>query len=455
MKIIVILVFLLAFCVSAQEADEDSLVVVEYESLLLTVVSWPFVHIVQPTIEFLLYPAIPPLVYVSRENLIEKVRNLITYGENGQIMFYPIINVKMGSSANIGLAYWHSELFFDDDRLFFSPHLYIDADWDAFLRYKKKGIFGTSFYSGLNSTYREYGDNFSRDTRGVELYYADSSLALNLYSGFNLIGKLGLEFGISTNFYRFNLPSLSYDTDTSALTLARGYYQRYNAYPLTLSLLYSDIDEPYSATRGSKFSVGYSYVPVSAYNSSEDHNYHVLESRFVHYFLLGNRSYAMTVAESNANREKLKNLTFAEAIEILNPISIKERKLDRRVLVTQLRFRYMVEENEGKAPFTAMSTLGGQFPLRAYPDGYFVAPLVAGLSSEYRWPLDRFVDAVIFNEYGIYSRDFSHLSISNVKNSYGFGFRVRTSEVFITRFALAFHGLQGISLILTTRPEYE
>jgi len=455
MKIIVILVFLLAFCVKAQEADEDSLVVVEYESLLLTVVSWPFVHIVQPTIEFLLYPAIPPLIYVSRENLIEKVGNIITHGENGQIMFYPIINAKLGSSANIGFAYWHSELFLNNDRLFFSPHLYINADWDAFLRYRKKEIFGTSFYWGLNSAYREYGYNVSRNTNGEELYYADSSLALSLYSGFNLAGNWGLEFGISTNFYRFYLPNLNYDTDTSSSSFDRGYYHKYNAYPLMLSLLYSDIDEPYSATRGSKFSVSYSYVPVSTYNSSEDHNYHVWESRFVHYLLLGNRSYAMTVAESNANREKLKNLTFAEAIEILNPINIKERKLDRRVLVNQLKFRYMVEENEGKAPFTAMSTLGGSFPLRAYPDGYFVAPLVAGFSSEYRWPLDRFVDALIFNEYGVYSRDFSHLSTSNVKNSYGFGFRVRTSKLFITRFALAFHGLQGISLILTTRPEYE
>ncbi len=457
MKKIVILIFLLAFCVRAQEANEDSLVVVEQENLLLTVVSWPLVYIVQPTIEFLMYPVIPPLVYISKENLIEKVGNLITYGENKQIMSYPIINAKLGNSANIGFAYWHSELFFDNDRLFLSPHLYINADWDTFLRYKKRGIFGTSFYWGLNSSYKEYRSNSFRTTDGTELYYADSSLTLNIYSGFNLFGNLDLEFGISNNFYRFDFPSHSYYIDTSASAFARGHYHRYNAYPLMLSLLYNSLDEPYSATRGSKFSLGYSYVPVSTYNSSKDHNYHVVDSRFVHYLLLGKRSYAMTVAESNENREKLKNLSFAEAVELLNPISIKERKLDmdRRILITQLKFRYMIEENKDKAPFTAMSSLGTQFPLRAYPDGYFTAPLVVGLSSEYRWPLDRFVDAVIFNEYGMYGRDFSHLSLSSLKNSYGFGFRVRTSQLFITRFALAFHGLQGISLVFTTRPEYE
>jgi len=456
MKIIVILIFLFAFCVNAQEADEDSLVVnIERKNILLTVVSWPFVHIVQPTIEFLMYPMIPPLIYISREDLIGKVENLITYGEKKQIMFYPLINAKQGNSANIGFAYWHSELLFDEDKLFFSPHLYINEDWDVIVRYKKNKILGSSFYLGLNSSYREDGENSFRDIKGTEYYFVDSSFFFNVYSGFNLTGPWGLEFGVSNNFYRFDLPNLDHEVIENDYTSSRGLYRKFNAYPLTLSLLYNSLDEPYSATKGKKFSFGYSYVPVSFYDSSDDHNYHTVESRFVHYLLLGNKSYAMTVAESNANREKLKNLSFAEAIEILNPINIKENVLERRVLITQLKFRYMIEENEGKAPFTAMSRLGGNFPLRAYSDDFFTAPLVAGISNEYRWPLDRFVDALIFNEYGIYARDFSRLTVSNIKNSYGFGFRVRTSKMFIARFALAFHGLQGISLILTTRPEYE
>ena len=167
----------------------------------------------------------------------------------------------------------------------------------------------------------------------------------------------------------------------------------------------------------------------------------------------------MTVAESNSNREKLKNLSFSEAIEMLSPIngSIKAREviLDRRVLITQLKARYMIEDNEGKAPFTAMGRLGGNFPLRAYTDGYFTGAIVAGLSNEYRWPIDRYADMLIFNEYGIYSDDYGRFSSFNLRNSYGFGFRVRTPKLFISRFALAFHGLQGISVILTTKSEYD
>jgi len=456
MKKVLVLIFLLAFCAEAQEASTDtSIVSVEYKSLLLTFVSWPFVHIIQPTVEFLIYPVIPPLIYISREGIIEKGANLITYGEKKQITFYPIMNASLGSSANIGFAYWHNELFFDNDNMFFSPHRYVNADWDALMRYKKNKILGTSFYSKLNFSYREYLDNsFRRNLEGKKILFADSSFYLSSYLGFNLFGDWDAEFGISCNFYRFDFSSLEEPIVNEYEYISnRGFYEHFESYPLTFSLLYSNLDEPYSATKGSKFSVSYSYVPVSSYNGA-NHNYHVAESRFVHYLLLGNKSYAMTVAESDANREKLKNLTFSDALKILNPINVREVILDRRVLITQLKARYMIEENKGKAPFIAMGNLGESFPLRAYADNFFTGAIVAGISNEYRWPLDRYADMLIFNEYGIYSDDYGHFSSFNLRNSYGFGFRVRTPNLFISRFALAFHGLQGISVVFTTKPEY-
>jgi len=459
MKKAIILFLLLAFCAMAQEAyeayEDTSVVKVEQKNLFLAVVSWPLLHIVQPTVEFLMYPLIPPLIYISRENLIEKGQNLITYGENKQIMFYPIINVKVGNGANIGFAYWHSDLFLQNDNLFFSPHLYINADRDATLRYTKKNILGSSFYWGASANYNADGDNGFRDLKGVKYSFADSSFFLGQSAGFSLDENWGLGFGLGLNFYRYDLPSLNDVIIEGEEVDNRGFYKHFNGYPLSVSLGYYSLDEPYAATKGRKFSFSYTYTPVSRYNGSRDHNYHVVESRLVNYSLLGNRSYAMTVAESNANLEKLRNLSFKEAIEMLNPINIREEDiLDRRILVTQIKARYLIEENEGKAPFTAMGRHGGNFPLRAYDDGYIAAPLVAGVSAEYRWPIDRFADALIFNEYGIFGKDFSRLSTDNIRNSYGFGFRIRTPRFFITRFSVAFHGLQGVTLIFTTRPEY-
>jgi len=464
MKRVFIVIFLFAFCARAQEASPDtspdtSIVSLKHENPFLTFVSWPFEHIIQPTVEFLIYPVIPPLIYVSREDIIEKVANLITYGEKKHIVFYPTTDARLGSSANIGFAYWHTELFSDNDNMFFSPHRYINGDWDAAIRYKKNKIFGTSFYSRSGASYKEYGNNSFRNSEGTTYYYADSSVLLNSYFGFSLSEIWDLEFGASINFYRFNFPSLEETPVDGEYVSNRGFYKNFGSYPITITLLQNTLDEPYSATKGHKFSVSYSYVPISSYNGTRDHNYHIAESRYVYYLLLGHRSYAMTVAESNANREKLKNLSFSEAIDILSPIngSIKAREviLDRRVLITQLKTRYMIEDNKGKAPFTAMGKLGGNFPLRAYSDGSFTGAIVAGLSNEYRWPIDRYADMLIFNEYGIYSDDYGRFSSFNLRNSYGFGFRVRTPKLFISRFALAFHGLQGISVILTTKSEYD
>jgi len=455
MKKAFIFIFLFAFCAQAQEASPDTSVVnVERKNLLLTVVSWPFVHIVQPTIEFLLYPVIPPLIYVAREDLIEKGANLITYGEKKQITFYPIINASLGSAANIGFAYWHKDIFLNDDNAFLSAHRYINADWDVSMRYKKGTILGSSFYSRWGASYKEYGNNSFRNSEGVKLFFADSSVFLNSGLGFNLFGAWSAEFSIAGNFHRFDYPSLEETIIYDEYASNRGFYKEFRSYPVALALNYNSLDEPYSATKGSKFSASYSYVPISSYSGTKDHNYHVVESRFVNYLLLGNKSYAMTVAESNANREKLKNLSFSDAIEMLNPINVKEIIVDRRVLITQLKARYMMEENKGKAPFIAMSGLGGNFPLRAYNEDFFTGAAVAGFSNEYRWPIDRYADMLIFNEYGIYSDDFGHLSSFNLRNSYGFGFRVRTNKLFISRFALAFHGRHGISVILTTKPEY-
>ena len=435
--------------------NDTSVVSIENKSIFLSVVSWPFVRIIQPAAEFLMYPIIPPLIYVSRENLIEKGQNLITYGDERQIMFYPLANVKPGSGSNIGFAYRHENLLFKNDVMFFSPHIFINADWDAKVRYQKRKINSTSLFLELNTGYREYGSNSFRDINGTTYFFADSSASLYTGLGFNLLGNWILKFALESNFFKFNLPSLNEEVFGGDEVLNRGFYRDFNSFPLTLSLLYNSLDEPYAPTKGHKFDLSYTYAPVSVYNGSGEHNYHVVESRLVRYLLLGTKSYAMTVAESEANREKLKNLSFKEAMEIFNPINVREEVLERRILITQLKARYMIEENRGKAPFTAMGRLDDGFPLRAYPGGYINAPFVAGFSTEYRWPIDRYADALIFNEYGIYGYDFKDISISNLRNSYGLGFRVRTPKLFITRFALAFHGLQGISLILTTKPEYD
>ncbi|GHV12012.1 hypothetical protein AGMMS49938_03740 [Fibrobacterales bacterium] len=443
-----------------KDTSETSVIEILQRNPITYIISLPFQYVIQPTVEFLLYPAIPPLIYISRENIIEKGLNVISFGsnangENNQ-MLYPTLNLKPGSSSNIGLSYRHRDLFFQNDYFVLNPIIYINADWETTLRYQKRKILETSFYSNFIANYKEDGDNSFRFVNDREYLYSDSSATLFGSFGFDISENWGMEFAAEADFYRFDIPNIS---DSVVLNNEKmknlGFYQHFKQFPLSATIAYNSLDEPYAATRGNKFSFKYTYTPVSDYNGSDGHNYHAVESRLINYTLLGNRSYFMTTKEVLENRERLKRLSFAEAIKILNPINIRENILERKILVTQLRFRAMFEENNGLAPFTAMGKLGSNFPLRAYSDGYFTAPVIAGISAEYRWAVDKYADALIFDEYGIFGDSPNSLKFDNLRNSWGIGFRVRTPSFFIMRFAVAFHGLHGVAITLTTRADYE
>ena len=78
-----------------------------------------------------------------------------------------------------------------------------------------------------------------------------------------------------------------------------------------------------------------------------------------------------------------------------------------------------------------------------------------GLSAEYRWPIDYFVDGVVFNEYGLHSDKTNEWSLDRYYNSWGFGIRVRMPNLYLFRCQVGFHGLHGVNLILTIAPEFK
>ena len=77
-----------------------------------------------------------------------------------------------------------------------------------------------------------------------------------------------------------------------------------------------------------------------------------------------------------------------------------------------------------------------------------------GLSAEYRWPVDRLVDGVVFDEYAMVSDKINRRSKKNLYNSWGFGVRVRKPDMYLFRVQFAFHGWHGISLLFTIAPEF-
>jgi outer membrane protein assembly factor BamA len=234
-----------------------------------------------------------------------------------------------------------------------------------------------------------------------------------------------------------------------------GFYQHYQEYPISASLIYNTRDARFTTTDGSYLRASYTFTPVSRYGGSRKHDYHTMEFVAQHYLLIGRRTYEMTVQESNAARKKWMRMGLKDAMEVLDPRNIRETFFERRVLVSQFRLGETFAAHDGYAPSTAWWSLGRSFPLRAYEDRTLMGMLVAGLSVEYRFPLDRVADGVLFNEYGIFGNSWKDLKWANLRNSWGFGVQVRTPRMFITRFQIAFHGAHGVAMVLTTSPTYE
>ena len=111
------------------------------------------------------------------------------------------------------------------------------------------------------------------------------------------------------------------------------------------------------------------------------------------------------------------------------------------------------EVEEGGAPHNAFITLNARSPLRGYSDKWTTHNLMS-LSMEYRWPVDRLVDGVLFDEYALIAPKIDKWSLDHYYNSWGFGIRVRQPNLYLFRLQFGFHGLHGVNLIMTIAPEF-
>lgn len=451
---------------SDSSLQPPSEVVVDIRSKAIAALAWPFEKVLQPFFGLLLYPVRPPVQYVSDNDLVDKGIRLITFGDEDQIFIYPTFNMKPGSGSSIGLAYRHRNLLLKPDYFMTGYTLFANGDWMTTGRYSKKQFLGTDFSLGGSVRYGEDRDKGFRIPDDISVVFADTSWDIRYFAGHPLSERWSWELSGGFDLRRLDLPDQQdsiLSPDHSFGRYERGFYQDFNQYPVSFSLSYDSRDAAFAPTEGDKLNLAYKRVFVSDYfgpNSQAsrlqgDHDYHAFEAKWQHYLLLGKTRYAMTTRESRESREQIRTLSFSKAMNLFKPEQIRQTLLERKVLVTQLRFRQMWEDEEGMAPFVAINGLGSGFPLRGYGEGAFTGYSVVGLSNEYRWPLDKLVDGVVFNEYGLYGRSWNNLSWDKLRNSWGFGFRVRKPDMFLTRFQLAFHGAQGLAMILTVSPAYD
>lgn len=479
-RLLILLTFVCVLSVSAAaETTSDS--TSSSKSSVMDILSWPFFHIIQPFFNYAIYPISQPLHYAFSNGVIDKMVDMISFGEKKNIMIYPVTNLKPGTSTMLGADYRHRNMIFDRDYFVAEGHFYANSDIDLRIRYSKQGLLDMPLVGALY-----FKLNFDRDYNFLipmtKDGYAqpDSSISFGFRFGFPLTESrnFNASFSMDVNLNNESLPTAKSDTildDDRFKIEDRGLYQHFVEIPVEFSLVYDNLDCAFAPSRGSRLSFEGTYVVVSNYDGvdlkgeninglvregriedgGKSHDYLRMDIIMQHYFLLGKADkYVLSAKEARVTRRFYTDFSLDKALHVWRPENVLETLFERRVLAFQYRFIGVWEIEKGGAPYTAFPYLNSRFPMRGYTTSW-CAPYVMGLSGEYRWPIDRYVDGVVFNEYSLISDKVSRWSWNRLYNSWGFGVRVRTPDMYLFRVQFGFHGLHGVSLVLTIAPEFK
>lgn len=443
--------------------------------------TWTFNHIVQPALNGLIYPISAPVHYAVKNGALEKAVDLITFGEKHNIMIYPSFNFKPGSNTLLGANYRHRRVLFDNDYLVMQGAYFANGDITYSLRYTKHALFGSPLFGGL-----KFNLNMDRDASFIipetkeRFVQPDSSV--------NVTFRLGSPISKSMNWnvelwstIRFNNAYLPDGKDSILIDdkypiQDRGIYQTGMQYPIGVSLFYDNLDYPYVPTKGFRIGLMTTYNIVPKYSGIDfddlgivhedgkdklkdgrlNHDFIKTELLYQHYFYLGStvKQYILSASEARKTRRFYTDFSWDEAMRIWRPENVMNTLLERRVIAIQYRLVDIWEMEKGGAPFNAFPTVNARTPLRGYGNAW-AAHHMMSLSCEYRWPVDRFVDGVLFDEYAMVSPSITGWDLDHFYNSWGFGIRVRQPNMYLFRLQFGFHGLHGINLVMTIAPEFK
>lgn len=443
--------------------------------------SWTFNHVFQPVLNCLIWPLSAPVHYAFDNGVVETWQDLVTFGERKNILIYPSFNLKPGSSTLVGFNYRHRGVLLQHDYFHFATNYYANSDVYLATRYTKQGIFGLPLFVGTRYTLNWDRDaTFTQPDSWKPFVQPDSTMKWDFFLGFplNSSGTLNLQLNSAIKLVDASVPDVAEDSillNDKFPVAERGLYQSHTEYPVGLTFVYDDLDYPYAPSRGNRLQIranynivhAYSGVPygdlgVGGYHENEslddaglNHDYISTEVIFQHYFYFGKaNNYVMTMKEGRKNRRFYTDFSWEEAVRIWKPENVMETLLERRVIATQFRMNNIFEMEEGGAPFNSLCLLNARYPLRGYA-GSLMSKNLVSFSAEYRWPVDRYVEGVIFDEYALYSNELDGFSTDKFVNSWGLGVRVRRPDMYFFRLQFGFHGLQGMNLVLTIAPEYK
>jgi hypothetical protein len=424
---------------------------------LLQVITWPLQNIVGPGVKLALYPTKAPLRYFLNENVIDRTIRLISFGQNDKIMIYPTLNLAPGTGSYTGFTLRHLALFGrPTERMVAQGSIFVNGDWKFRSYVTASELLGTHFTSksALQLT-RVKNTSVYQPGTPTRWFYADSSNVLSFSLSHKVVEKLGVKsaFILRDNHYGLAPPqpdSLNSDFFKNEAGVFdpqyRGLNKNWQDRIVTAGIFRDTRNNERIPLIGNNFSANYHYHFTTA-----NHDFHGWESHWTGYYKLGKERYEI----SSEEERKAGDLSMRKVLEKMEYEKLKRELFNRKALAVHAYVAQSYEIPGNRMPVYGLQTLGNDTPMRGYSGSRFRDYTVASLGTEYRFPVMRLVDGVVFNEYGIYGRNWNSINyLDNVKNSWGFGIRVRRPDIYLFRAQLGFHGFHGIQLNMSVDEPY-
>ncbi len=416
---------------------------------MLQIVTWPLENILAPAVKFSLYPYKPPLRYLLNNNVIDRTISLISFGENNQLMAYPTLNLAPGTSSYTGLTLRENSLFGSPNHtLVGRGNIYVNGDWRFRTYITSKKIYGTDFTSKYSIQFIRVKNSKVNQPGTPEFwFYSDNSNVFFTTFTHPLFGQF---FGNTTFNYRDNnfgkappqpkplLSDFFKDEKGNYNDTIRGLSSSWVDRTITMGITRDTRTNENIPLAGSNFYANYSYHLTDA-----KHDFHNWETSWTGYYKLGKEKYEISSAEERAAG----GLSMEKVLKKIEYEKLKKELFNRKVLVFHTFLAQSYEVAGNHMPVYGLQTLGNDTPLRGYSGSRFRDYTIASFSTEYRFPILRLVDGMMFNEYGVFGRSWDKIDyIENLRNSWGFGIRVRRPDIYLFRLQLGFHGGEGIVL---------
>jgi len=419
---------------------------------LLQLLTWPLEKVLAPAVKGAIYPLNPPLHYFLNENVIDRTINLISFGDDDRIMLYPTLNLAQGTSSHTGLSLRQNALFGrPDQKMVAMGNLYVNGDWKFRAYQTSSDILGAGFDSKVSmSLVRVKNSSVNQPGTNAFWFFADTSNHLSVSLSRQVIEKISLRgtFGFRDNNYGSAPPqedtlisgffrNAEGDFDPQSRGLDKDWQDRV----LSIGITRDTRNNEHIVLAGSDFNFDYQYHLTTAH-----HDFHGWQAVYTKFFKLGKEKYEISRAEERESG----GMDIQEMLRKIDLDNLRKSLLSRKVLALHMYAAQSYELPGNRMPVYGLQTLGNGTPMRGYMGSRFRDYSVFSVSAEYRFPVMRLVDGVIFDEYGIYGRSWDKIDVfDNLKNSWGFGIRVRRPDIYLFRLQAGFHGTKGIQVNLS------